>query len=243
MHKPIIAANWKMNVTKKSAEDLIVKLNDSIYEDAEVIIMPPFTLLDMAASIMDSRIKLGAQNCYYKKSGAFTGEISPDMLVDIGCKYVIVGHSERRHIFGETNDILRKKLAASKQAGLIPIYCIGETLDEKREGKKKSVLSEQLSIIDNLSAPLIVAYEPVWAIGTGVAAEIVTIRETIKLIRRKLREKGVKASVLYGGSVKPDNAKEIASETLIDGALVGGSSLNASSFLQIIDIFKEVQKC
>ena len=243
MHKPIVAANWKMNLTKKSAEDLIAKLNKFVYEDVEVIIMPPFTLLDMAASIADNRIKLGAQNCYYKKNGAFTGEISPDMLVDIGCKYVIVGHSERRHIFGETNDLLRKKLAASKQAGLIPIYCIGETLDEKRKGERESVLSEQLNIIDNLSMPLIVAYEPVWAIGTGVAAEVVTIRETIKLIRQKLREKRVKAPVLYGGSVKPDNAKEIASETLIDGALVGGSGLNADSFLQIIDIFKEVRKC
>ncbi|GMT44132.1 MAG: hypothetical protein IEMM0003_0951 [bacterium] len=125
MHKPIVAANWKMNLTKKSAEDLIAKLNKFVYEDVEVIIMPPFTLLDMAASIADNRIKLGAQNCYYKKNGAFTGEISPDMLVDIGCKYVIVGHSERRHIFGETNDLLRKKLAGSKQAGLIPIYSIG----------------------------------------------------------------------------------------------------------------------
>jgi len=237
MNKPVIAANWKMNMTKKTAGILLRKINESVSITSGVIIIPPFTLLDMAYEILDNKIKLGAQNCYWKKSGAFTGEISPQMLVDIGCKYVIIGHSERRHIFGESDALLRKKLIAAIEAGLTPIYCVGETLEEKREGKKEFVLNRQLDTINGISS-LIVAYEPVWAIGTGVAAGIDQITEAIEFIKDKLKKKSSDAAVLYGGSVKPDNSKEIAKQHIIDGVLVGGASLDAESFLKIIDSFK-----
>ncbi len=242
--KPIIAANWKMNFTKSASRKLINNINNSYDGGAELIIVPSFTLLNFAKSILSNDIALGAQNCYYKNEGAYTGEISPTQLIDIGCKYVIIGHSERRHIFGETNDLLGKKLLSAKNAGLIPIYCIGETIKEKRAGKTQEVLLEQINILSKDIMPLVVAYEPIWAIGTGKMADIETIEQSNSFIRDKLS--GMEMTdvpIIYGGSVKPESTYRIASCNLIDGALIGGASLNAGQFIKIIDIFKEVKIC
>ncbi len=241
--KPIIAANWKMNLKKGDSTKLIDNLNNSCGEGANVIVLPPFTLLDSIKSKLGNNIALGAQNCYYKNYGAYTGEISPVQLIDIGCKYVIIGHSERRHIFGEDNKLLSKKLTAARKAGLIPIYCIGETLEERETGKKEMVLSMQINILREELMPFIVAYEPIWAIGTGKIADIKTIEQTHSFIRDKLSGQMADVPIIYGGSVKPENAYEIASCDRIDGALVGGASLNANQFIKIINIFKEVKTC
>ncbi len=241
--KPIIAANWKMNLKKDDSIKLIDNLNNSYGEGANVIILPPFTLLDSIKSKLGNNIALGAQNCYYKNYGAYTGEISPIQLIDIGCKYVIIGHSERRHIFGEDNKFLSKKLTAARKAGLIPIYCIGETLEERETGKKEPVLSMQINILRKELMPFIVAYEPIWAIGTGKIADIKTIEQTHSFIRDKLSGQMADVPIIYGGSVKPENTYEIASCDRIDGVLVGGASLNANQFIKIINIFKEVKTC
>ncbi len=242
--KPIIAANWKMNLTKSDSGKLINNLNNFYDGGVELIIVPSFTLLDFAKSILSNDIALGAQNCYYKNEGSYTGEISPTQLIDIGCKYVIIGHSERRHIFGETNDLLKKKLLSAKNAGLIPIYCIGETIKEKRAGKTQEVLLKQIDILSKDIMPLVVAYEPIWAIGTGRIADIETIEQANSFIRDRLSDMEMTdVPIIYGGSVKPESTYKIASSNLIDGALVGGASLNAGQFIKIIDIFKEVKIC
>ena len=242
--KPIIAANWKMNLTKSDSGKLINNINNSYSGGAELIILPSFTLLNFVKSKLSSDIALGAQNCYYKNEGAYTGEISPTQLIDIGCKYVIIGHSERRHIFGETNDLLEKKLLSAKNAGLIPIYCIGETIKEKRAGKTQEVLLEQIDILSKDIMPLVVAYEPIWAIGAGRIADIETIEQANSFIRDKLSDMEMTdVPIIYGGSVKPESTYKIASSNLIDGALVGGASLNAGQFIKIVDIFKEVKIC
>jgi len=225
-----------------TAKALKVKLIN--VSDVEVVICPPFTdLVPVQKILSESNIQLGGQNLYWEDEGAFTGEISANMLKDAGCKYVIVGHSERRHVFGESDGDINQKLKKALSSGLIPIFCIGEKLDQRNEGLTENVLEEQvrngLADIDISDAnDLVVAYEPVWAIGTGVNATPEQAEEAHQFIRRLLNELvGDLASqirIQYGGSVKPANAEELMSQENIDGALVGGASLDPESFAAII---------
>ncbi|MDX8401259.1 MAG: triose-phosphate isomerase, partial [Mariprofundaceae bacterium] len=206
-------------------------------EHVEVALMPPFTLLHpLTERLAEKDVRLGAQNVYYESKGAFTGSISPLMLRDAGCHYVIIGHSERRDIMGESNELIRKKLDASLAAGLEPILCIGEHLDEREAGETNAVLREQLAILDGVptDAPLTIAYEPVWAIGTGRTATPEQVTETHAFIHDELRRLGKDRRVLYGGSVNPDNAAGLLACPGVEGALVGGASLKADSFMRIV---------
>ncbi len=247
MRRPFIAGNWKMYKTNREAEKTVQDLKDKLKEvkSVDVMIAPPYTALSLAAGITDgSNIYLGAQNVHYENEGAYTGEISPPMLVSAGCQYVIIGHSERRQYFGCTDKDVNLRLKSAVTAGLKPVVCIGEKLEERESGKTFEVLSAQLSgSLKNLSEEeknvLIVAYEPVWAIGTGKTATPDMAEEAHKYIRGKLADmygrpfaSGVR--ILYGGSVKPDNIKDLMAQDNIDGALVGGASLDADSFSQIV---------
>ncbi len=214
-------------------------------EGVEVVVCPPFTVLALAREeLKGSHISLGAQNCYAEATGAFTGEVSAEMLKDIGCEYVILGHSERRTIFGETDELVSRKVRAVLDAGLTPIVCIGESGDEREKGHTESVLSRQMKgslalVSANQGTKLVIAYEPVWAIGTGKTATPERAQQAHAFIRSLLREKFTDVSdripVLYGGSVKPENAGEIISQPDIDGGLIGGASLDADSFIKIIE--------
>lgn len=248
MRKPILAGNWKMYKTSQEAKVLIEGLSSRVgkLNDREVIICPPFTSLAIAAeSIKGSNLKLGAQNMYWEDKGAFTGEIAPGMLKDIGCLYVIIGHSERRQYFNETDATVNKKMKKAFQAGLLPIVCIGETLAERESNKTFQVLERQIREgISGLSQEeankLVVAYEPVWAIGTGKTASPQQAEEAHKFIRQKLAEIytpviAEEIRILYGGSVKPENSKELMGQADIDGALVGGASLEAETFSKIVN--------
>jgi triosephosphate isomerase len=248
----MIAGNWKMNLNLKESAALartILKETGEV-EDVDVLIAPPFTGLAAAReAIAGSRIFLGGQNMHWESSGAFTGEISPFMLLDAGCSHVILGHSERRTLFGETNEMIDRKLGAALQAGLIPILCIGETLEEREEGRTFGVIEEQLresmkGLVQKKSLPssLLLAYEPVWAIGTGKTATPQQAQEVHSYIRKWLGETfdavALKIRILYGGSVKPDNISELMDMTDIDGALVGGASLKPQSFVPIVKFAK-----
>ena len=245
--KPLIAGNWKMFKTCAEAVDTARQLMDLVADisDTEVMIAPPFTALASVAEILKkSRILLGAQNMYWEKEGAFTGEISPHMLVSAGCQYVIIGHSERRQYFGETDDIVNKKIDATNNHGLIPILCIGESEKERESGQTFSVLDKQVKkglegfFADNLES-LVIAYEPVWAIGTGKTASSDQAQEVHHFLRSLVDElygemlaKSIR--ILYGGSVKPGNISELMARPDIDGALVGGASLDAEMFSKIV---------
>jgi triosephosphate isomerase len=214
-------------------------------EGVEVAVCPPFTVLLVAKEkLKESHIKLGAQNCYIKNEGAFTGEISPTMLADIGCTYVILGHSERRTIFGESDDLVNRKLRSALDAGLKPIVCIGETDEERTHNETEQVLLRQIAgsltsanAVD--AANITIAYEPVWAIGTGKTATPEQAQDTHAFIRAELRRKfgnlANEMTIQYGGSVKPENAFELFSQPDIDGGLIGGASLDAGSFIAIIE--------
>jgi len=245
MRKPLIAGNWKMHKTVPEAVSLVKELKELLTEikDREVLVCPPFTAIYAVKSeIEGSPIKLGAQNMFYEEKGAFTGEISPLMLKDLGCSYVILGHSERRHIFGETDELINKKVASAVKHGLVPILCVGELLEERESGKTKSVVERQL--LGGLKGlkegdEFVIAYEPVWAIGTGKTATPEQAQEVHKFIRELLaenfgREKAERVRILYGGSVKPENIKGLMEMPDIDGALVGGASLRADSFAKIV---------
>lgn len=243
MRIPLIAANWKMNKTTEETRDFIIQFTPMVsgIEGVEVLIAPPFTSLAVAAKFLKGfGIKLGAQNVFYEKSGAYTGEISPLMLKDCGCDYVIVGHSERRQYFHETDEIINKKLRAAQEAGLSVILCIGETLMEREEGKTFDVLRNQLisGLKDIRPETLVIAYEPVWAIGTGKTATAEQIAEAHGFIRSTLRElfneKSEHIRIQYGGSVNAENAPTILNIENVDGALVGGASLKPDSFAKII---------
>ncbi|MFA7288865.1 MAG: triose-phosphate isomerase [Melioribacteraceae bacterium] len=250
MRNKVIAGNWKMNNSIEESVKLISELKQGLTEtDAKVIICPPFTSLETAnALVKGSSIELGAQNMHNETSGAFTGEISAAMLKSVGCKYVILGHSERRAIFGESNEFINKKVHKALSENLVPILCVGESLDERENNITKDVVKKQLLIgLDSVSAEqaegIIVAYEPVWAIGTGKTASPAQAQEVHEFIRSLLAEKyGIETSekviIQYGGSVKPDNASELLSQKDIDGALVGGACLKADSFLGIIKAAK-----
>jgi len=247
MRKLMIAGNWKMNNTIGSSIKLIEDLKTSIKVSAnvDVVVCPPYTALSDAAKRLEgSPIALGAQNAYFEADGAFTGEISLAMLEDCRCRYVIIGHSERRAVLGEDNALLNKKLKAVIATRLTAIFCVGETLTERENGKTFEVIKKQLDegmeniTAGNLSA-IVIAYEPVWAIGTGKTATPDQAQEVHGFIRQWLRgkygqEKASSMRILYGGSVKPDNTASLIEKEDIDGALVGGASLKADSFAQIV---------
>ncbi len=237
MPSMLVAGNWKMHGTLDEALDYAGQLAPK--DGVEVAVMPPFTLLHALADPFAARgVALGAQNAYHEQQGAFTGEISPAMLRDAGCRYVILGHSERRYILGEDDETIAKKLAAAWEAGLEPILCIGELLEEREAGRTEEVLARQLSILERFrggAQPLTVAYEPVWAIGTGRTATPEMAEQAHAFVHGELvRAFGRDARVLYGGSVKPENARALMERPGVDGVLVGGASLSADSFNAII---------
>jgi len=248
MRKKVIAGNWKMNKDISGTAELISGIINNIdfgKINADVIVCPPFTSLETAAELVkNTPIAVGAQNMFYEDSGAFTAEISASMLLSAGCKYVILGHSERRAIFHESNDWINKKIKKALASGLKPIFCIGETLEQRESGTMKDVLKTQISeglagVTDTEMEEIIIAYEPVWAIGTGKTASPEQAEEVHKFVRDLIAEiynRSVAESLViqYGGSVKPNNAKELLSQPNIDGALIGGAALKADSFIDII---------
>ena len=234
----LIAGNWKMNGLLDEAREFVADLADNPAPDhIEVALMPPFTLLHPMAELLAQKgVQLGAQSMYCELKGAFTGSISPLMLRDAGCHYVILGHSERRDIMGEANELILKKLNAAWECGLEPILCIGEHLEERQDGETNAVLRAQLAVLEDApaGAKLTVAYEPVWAIGTGLTATPEQVTETHAFIHEELVRLGHDCRVLYGGSVKPENTADLMACPGVEGALVGGASLKADSFSQII---------
>ena len=247
MRKPIIAGNWKLNKTATEAEALINALKTALVDsvNVDIVVCPTFTSIARVSELLKgSNIKLGAQNVYWQDSGAFTGEVSAPMLKDLGCEYVIVGHSERRQYFGETNETVNKRIKAVLAQELTVIMCIGELLQEREAGKTFEVIKDHISgglvgISKDEMKKIIIAYEPVWAIGTGVTATPDQAQEAHKYIRSLIAEMyddqvAQSVRIQYGGSVKPDNVKELMSKEDLDGALVGGASLKADSFSKIV---------
>lgn len=247
MRKKVIAGNWKMNKTLKDGLELVNNLKRGLCDiaGADIVVLPPLTLLSEISDLLsDSKIALGAQNVYFEQKGAFTGEVSPVMLKDVGCSYVIIGHSERRKYFCESDEMVNLKLTAAQKSGLIPIVCLGETLEERQADKTFDIIERQLDkglsgISEEEIRNLIIAYEPVWAIGTGKTATPMQAEEVHKFIRNWLSDKYSKEvadqlKIIYGGSVNPSNAKELMRENDIDGALVGGASLESDSFIEIV---------
>jgi triosephosphate isomerase len=245
--KPFIAGNWKMHNTIQESVGLVKAIcaAGADLDNAEVVVIPPFTALSAVREIIkDSTVRLGAQNLCWEEKGAFTGEVSPVMLRDSGCNYVTVGHSERRQFFGETNESVNKKIEAALGNDLIPIMCIGESLEEREQEKTIEKIGSQIEEgLEGISTEqmknIVVAYEPIWAIGTGLTATPEQAQEVHSFIREKLQENyGIDTSscaiILYGGSVKPANTFSLMKEKDINGALVGGASLTAESFLEII---------
>ena len=247
MRKPIIAGNWKMNKSYSEAKKFLGELKElNLNNDVEAVVCPPFTNLALAAKMLkDTSIEIGAQNAHYEDSGAFTGEISPLFLKDLGVKYVILGHSERREYFSETDELINKKVKSMLKNGIIPILCVGETLEERENGEAKSKVKRQIiADFEGLNSKdfenIVVAYEPIWAIGTGKTASADDAEEMCAYIREIIveefdKEAGDKVKIQYGGSVKPDNVKEIMSKENIDGALVGGASLESESYSDLVN--------
>ncbi len=246
MRRPLVAGNWKMNGDMESTNSLVKGIIDGRAEvtNAEVLICPPYILIPRAADALNGRddISLGAQDLDINKNGAFTGQISASMLVDAGCKYVIVGHSERRAIYGESDQQVADKFRVAQESGLTPILCVGETLEERESGETESVVARQVqAVIDvvgiNKLDNAVIAYEPVWAIGTGKTATPEMAQEVHKFIRGKLAalngDIADKLRILYGGSMNAGNAESLIAMTDIDGGLIGGASLQAESFLAI----------
>jgi len=247
LRQKIVAGNWKMNLDRSGATELataVVARHNS--EDVLAILCPPSIYLEAVIDqALGSKVLVGAQNLYHEASGAFTGEVSPQMVAEIGCQYVILGHSERRAVFGESDDFINKKVLAALETGLRPIVCVGETLKQRDAGDTQNVIRQQFeNSLADLSAgqfeQIVLAYEPVWAIGTGKVATP-ELAEAVHADLRKLMENrynptlAEQMSILYGGSVKPENAAELMAQPNIDGALVGGASLKADSFLAIIN--------
>jgi len=245
--KPLIAGNWKMHTNIEEARQLAAAVVQAAARvpDREVMIAPPYTALAAVESVIaGTGVLLGAQNVHWEGKGAFTGEISGTMLRDVGCGMAIVGHSERRHVFGESEQMINRRVKGALQSGLIPVFCIGETLEQREAGQTMQVLENQVragleSVALTDGGQLVVAYEPVWAIGTGKTATEAQAQEAHSFIRgllADLYEKNIAAQmrILYGGSVKPDNIDILMQQNDIDGALVGGAALNAESFERII---------
>lgn len=244
---PLIAGNWKMHLTRAEAVALAsaVAATSQGLTDREVMIAPPFTALAaVKEAVAGSPVKVAAQNVGWEKEGAFTGEVSPPMLLDIGAEMVIIGHSERRHVFGEDNAMINRRLRAALQFGLTPVLCVGETLAEREAGNTFKVIEEQLAqglaeVTAEEMEKVVVAYEPVWAIGTGKTASNEQAQEVHAFIRQLLTRFYEKTladliRILYGGSVKPDNVDSLMAQPDIDGVLVGGASLKADAFERII---------
>jgi triosephosphate isomerase len=247
MRKPVIAGNWKMHNTISEALELVREIKGKVegVTDVEIIVSPVYTALaSVSAELNGSNIKVASQNIFWEEKGAFTGEIAPNMITDAGCSHAIIGHSERRQYFGETDETVNKRIKAALLAGLIPILCVGETLEEREAGSTMSVVETQIKggLVDISAedmAKIIIAYEPVWAIGTGKTASPDQAEEVHKNIRGIVEgiydpaiSDGVR--ILYGGSVKPENVDELMVQPDIDGALVGGASLKADSFARLV---------
>lgn len=252
MRKTLVAGNWKMNNDVEQSLKLVESLKTlsiNFDENVEVLICPPFTSLYALKKCLDgTKIKLGAQNMHFEEKGAYTGEVSPLMLKNLGVDYVIIGHSERRQYFNETDEIANKKLMSALKYGIIPILCVGETLEQRENKKAKETVKKQIiKAFENIepsdAEKITVAYEPIWAIGTGVNATSEQANEMASFIRTCISEiygndLSQKITIQYGGSVSGSNAKEILSQESIDGALVGGASLKADEFIKIINYAK-----
>lgn len=241
MRAPIFAANWKMNKTVKETPEFVPALRAALASvpsvPYEVLIAPPAThLAALGGALRGTSWKLGAQNCGQAKSGAYTGEISPVVLKEVGCDFVILGHSERRHVYGETDRLVLARLTAAVAEGLKVILCVGEKLEERKANKTFSVIDTQLAILSGLSlgSQLVIAYEPVWAIGTGENASPEQAQEVHAYIRKGLGAAGATTPILYGGSVKPDNAGALLGKPDVDGFLIGGASLEPGTFAGVI---------
>lgn len=249
MRKPFIAGNWKMNNTISESVDLIDEIKESLkesdMENIEVAVCVPAIALSQVKKALEvTGIKLGAQNMHWEESGAYTGEISPLMLEEIGVDYCIIGHSERRQYFNETDEIVNKKIKSALSHNIKPIFCVGETLEQREMGKEKDIIEDQVvnglkDISSNDMESITIAYEPIWAIGTGQTASSEDANNMCAFIRNTIEEKyskeiSEKIIIQYGGSVKPDNVSEIMNQTDIDGALVGGASLKADDFIKLI---------
>lgn len=246
MRKPIIAGNWKMHKTTKEAVDFVNTIKDQVKDaTVDVVICAPALLLPaLKEAAKGTNISIAAQNMHYEESGAFTGEISPLMLNDLGVEYCVLGHSERRQYFNETNESVNKKVLSALSHGILPIMCIGETLEEREEGKTNDVVNEQVKaglkdVAANEMEKVVLAYEPIWAIGTGKTATPNEANEVISEIRNTLvklygEEIANKVRIQYGGSVKPANVSEIMSQSDIDGALVGGASLKTDDYVALV---------
>ena len=248
MRTQIIAGNWKMNMTQAEAILLVEQIKEALVQlslDKEVVVCPPFTALTTVLDLVDETdIQVGAQNMYYADNGAYTGEVAPPMLAEIGCNYVILGHSERRQYFGETDELINKKLKAAFSHAITPILCVGESLEQRETNETKRFIYTQLEkglkdIKADEVARMVIAYEPIWAIGTGKTATAVQAGEVCTAIREKIahmynEETADFVRIQYGGSVKGDNAASILDQKDIDGALVGGAALKADEFISII---------
>lgn len=252
--KALIAANWKMHKNLGEAISFAETLQREVgpMEDREVALAPPYTALASVRGVMvRPELKLAAQNCHWEEKGAFTGEISVGMLKDVGCDYVIAGHSERRHVFGESDEVIRKKVIAIFKHGLTPILCVGEVLEDREGGRTFDVVGGQVEKAASDLSPeqagrLVMAYEPVWAIGTGRTASPAQAQEVHAFIRKRYaelydKEIAKRIRIVYGGSVKPENVDALMAEPDIDGMLVGGASLDAASFKRIVQ-FESMEK-
>ena len=248
MRTPVIAGNWKLYKTSAEARELTTALIPLVKntKEVEVVVAPVFTVLSAVSAVVEgSPVRLAAQDCFWEEEGAFTGEVSPKMLKDAGCSHVIIGHSERRQYFEETDETVNKKLKACLSAALTPLFCVGETLAERESGKTFEIIRKQITgglsgIAKEEVTKMVIAYEPVWAIGTGKTATDGQAQEVHAFIRSLLSETYDKSTsdqirILYGGSVKPDNIKGLMAQTDIDGALVGGASLKADTFAAIVN--------
>ena len=246
MRKPIIAGNWKMHKTIAEALGFVSDIKDRVNnEKVEAVICAPFTLLkDLKEATKGTSIKIGAQNMHFEEKGAFTGEISPLMLKELDMDYVIIGHSERRQYFNETNETVNKKVLKALEIGIDPILCVGETLEEREAGNTKDICKVQVEkALENVSkediAKVVIAYEPIWAIGTGKTATSEDANDVIAYIRQVVanlyKDLANEVRIQYGGSVKPSNVGEIMNQSDIDGALVGGASLEANDYIQLVN--------
>ncbi|HON83372.1 MAG TPA: triose-phosphate isomerase [Caldisericia bacterium] len=254
MRRGFIGGNWKMNKVLQEAKETVENLNKSLIfsRGIDIVIFPPYTLLFFLKDLIDlPNIYLGAQNMHWEENGAFTGEISPLMLKDLGVEYVIIGHSERRTLFGETDEIINKKLISALKHGLKPVLCLGESVEERKKDMEKEVIERQFKqdlrrVPINFLENIVIAYEPVWAIGTGLNATPNEAEEMHKFIRTLVEKYAndnivEKIRIIYGGSVRVENVEELSLKEDIDGFLIGGASLRADSFSKIIEIFNEVK--
>lgn len=254
MRRFLIAGNWKMNTTRQSAVGLAGELAGvAAREEAgiEILVAPPYPyLIPVSEKLNGSAVQLGAQDVYFEAPGAFTGEVAVEMLIDCGCRYVILGHSERRHVMGETDEIVNRKTRAAISGGLRVVLCVGELLSERQAGQTEEVLDRQMQgglavVSETDAADLVIAYEPVWAIGTGVTATPEQAESAHEHLRNWLASRytpafSQKVRILYGGSVKADNAESLLSQTNVDGALVGGASLKSGTFVPIIEAARKL---